>query len=491
MDHEYHNQGKTPEDCDAPACPSADPPPPPPKARKGMDLTEGAISKVLIVFSLPIVLQMSIQPVYGIIDSVFIARLGPDSFTAVTNAGTIQMLVILLAAGLANGVTSYVSRLVGAGKLEEADNAATHSMIMMIVFSFAIMAVFVPLGPSFMEFLGLERALVPEAEDYIDVILYGNISIMFFLIGSNILRGEGDANTPLVIALFSVGLNVVLDPILIFGPEDEVFGYRIGWFGLGVYGGALATVISRVLGCLLLVWYLKRGGHVWTFTLRNYSFTPKHFAEVLRVGFPMLLVNLSAWAASLVFLRVLNPYDGAVVAWGMGTKLDHLAILPAIGLMLGVVSMVGQNYGAGRIGRVKRTALVGGFYAAGFALVSALVYLVFPGFWVSLFNKTGDPVIRELGVGFIHIVAITYIFVAQAFVLGGVFQGLGKGMQPLAITVTRFIVVAIPLALVLPPRIGPMGAWWAIAASHVVGGLMAVAWLLLELRGLGDEKSGD
>lgn len=447
-----------------------------------MDLTTGNIARVLIIFSLPIVLQFSLQPLYGVIDRIFIAQLGHEAFKAVINASVIQALVIMLSAGLANGVTSYVARLVGRGELAEADNAATHAMIIMVIFSALFILVFYPFEGQFLRMLGVTPELMGRAHDFIKVITLGNVTIMFTLVGSNVLRGEGDSRTPLIISVVTVVINLVIAPLLIFGPGDELFGLKLGWLGLDVMGGSLATVISRGLGCLMLIGYLLTGRSVWTFTLKNFRWCPRHMVEILRVGLPMLFVNLSSWIASLVFLRVLNPHHGAVEAFGMGTQLDMLAVLPMIGLMLGVVAMVGQNYGAGNINRARRSAWTGALYAVVFSGLMGAVFIIFPDFFVSLFNKEGDPGIRMLSLRYIYIVGPSYLFVALVFVLGGAFQGLGKGMPPLVMTVTRFIVISIPIAVVLTRIIGPTGAWIAAAASHVAGGLIAVVWMSIEFR---------
>lgn len=458
-----------------------------------MDLTQGPVARSLIVFSIPIIAQMSIQPLFALIDRIFIAQLGPEKFNAVVNAAVLQMLVIMLSAGLANGVTSYVARLVGRGELGEADNAAQHSLLLMLILSGLFIAVFYPLHADFFRLLNMDEAYQGPAHDYIKVIILGNLTIMFSLIGANILRGEGDSKTPFWLALISVLVTLVLAPPLIFARDQEVFGLSIGWLGWGVFGGALAIVIGRGVGCLLLIGHLLRGKSVWTFSFKNFRWRPRHIIEILRVGFPMLLVNLSAWLASLVFLRVLNENPAAVVAFGMGAQLDMLAILPMIGLMLGVVAMVGQNYGSGNLDRAERASWIGALYAAVFCAGMGAVFMLFPDFWIGLFNKEPEPelagLINRLGRNYIFIVSLTYALVAQVFVLGGAFQGLGKGLPPLIITAIRFLLVAIPLVLLLPRWFGPTGAWLAIAVSHAVGGVISIVWMKIEFRGRRQELS--
>lgn len=453
-----------------------------PGPHAGLDLTQGGIAKTLLIFSLPIVLQMSIQPLYGIVDRVFIGHLGPASFNAVTNAGVLMMLVINLSAGLANGVTSYVARLVGQGDLKEADNAAVHAMIIMLIFSALFILIFYPFDRALFRVLGVPPEVIPEAHNFIKVIILGNITIMFGLVGANVLRGEGDAITPLVIGVVTVGINLALAPVLIFKPEEHLFGYHPGHFGLGVMGGSLATVLSRGAGCAALIIYLLRGRNVWTFSLKNFHWHPRHLLEILRVGFPMLLVNLSAWVTSLVYLWVLNKDPNAVVAFGIGVQLDMLAVLPMIGLSIAVVAMVGQNYGAGKLDRAERAAWIGALYAGGFSGLMGLSAILFPSAWISLFNPGGNAEITRLSTQYIYIVGLTYAFVAQAFVLGAAFQGLGKGMPPLIITVTRLILVSIPILLILPRYLGPAGAFAANATSQTVGGVMAIIWISLEFR---------
>jgi len=455
---------------------------PPGRRGSGMDLTTGKISKVLLIFSLPIIGQMSIQPLFQVMDRIFIGQIGPEAFKAVTNAAVLQMLVIMLSAGIANGVTSYVSRLVGSGDYAEADNAANHAILLILGISVLYIALAYPFDRAFFAMLELEPALIGQAHDYIKVIILGNITIMFSLIGANILRGEGNSTTPFWLAFIAIAINLVLDPLLMFGPEDSVFGFHIGWLGMGVMGASTATVIGRGVSVVLLILYLLKGKSIWTFSLKNFHWNPQHIVEILRVGFPMLLVNLCVWIANIVFLRILNPIRGAAVAYGMGIQFDMLAILPMIGLMLGVVSMVGQNYGAGDLDRARRSAWIGSIYGALFSLGIGIIYILFPDFWVSLFNKEGDPVIQQLGREYIYIVGLTYTFVSQVFVLGGAFQGLGKGMPPLIITAVRFLAVAIPLTIILTRYMGATGAWIAIAASHVVGGIFAIAWIAIEFR---------
>ncbi len=457
----------------------------PPRGR-GMDLTRGSIPVVLLLFSAPIIGQMAIQPLFGILDRVFIAQLGPEAFSAVVNAANLQMFIIMMATGLATGVTSYVARLIGKGEYNEADNAAMHAIILMAILSISATVILLPLNRHYFRVLKMDESMIETAHDFIKIILVGNVTIMFSLIGANILRGEGNSVAPFVLAVISLSINLVLAPLLIFGPEDRIFGLHLGWLGMGVMGGALATVIGRGVGCVLLIFYLKRGKTNWTLSFCNYHWHPRHVIEILRVGVPMMGRNMSAWFATMIFLRVLNQYEGATAAYGMGAQLDMLAVLPMIGLMLGVVSMVGQNYGAGNLSRAKRSAWTGGFFAAVFSGAMGMVFICFPEFFIGLFNRTEDPVLYQVisgyGLEYIGIVGFTYVFVSQVFVLGGAFQGLGKGLPPLIITLARFIFVAIPLVTVLHHSIGPAGAWVAIASSHVVGGVFAVAWVWWEFK---------
>ena len=457
--------------------------PPPPRAPgPGQDLTQGPIAATLLWFSLPIVLQMSIQPLYGAIDNIFIGHISKQAMAGVTLAGSLVFLTIALSAALGSGSTSYIARLSGAGQRAEADNAAHHSLILMLVATGLLILVLVPQAELFFRLLGADPVILPLALSYALPLLYGSIFILFNMMGAAILRAEGNSRTPLTIAVVTVLGNLVLAPPLIFARGQEViWGLKLGYFGLGVFGAALATLIARVMGCLMLLVYVAQGNSVWTLSWKNFHWRPRHFLEILRVGAPQMVVGLTGAAVILTFMRLLTRFGvEAVAVYGVGAQLDSLAILPMFGLMIGMIGMVGQNLGAGRLDRVKRAVWVASLITAGFTGVMGAVFILVPHFWIGLFNR--DPQILQLGESYLRIVSFTYIPVGVAFVIGGAFQGLGKGMPWLWITIIRFLGVSIPLALILSPSLGATGAWVAIASAHVVAGILSVLWILREFR---------
>jgi len=448
----------------------------------GQDLTQGPIARTLIRFAFPIVLQMSIQPLYGTIDSIFIGHISKQAMASVTLANSLVFLTIALSAALGAGSTSYIARLIGAGRREEAENAAHHSLLLMAVATGLIVLAFAPLADRFFRLLGADPAVLPLSLGYARPLLYGSIFILFNMMGAGILRAEGNSRTPLTIAIVTVLTNLALAPPLIFARGQEVvWGLKLGYFGLGVFGAAMATLLARVMGCVMLLLYIGQGRSVWTLSLKNFHWHPRHFLEILRVGAPQMAVHLTAVTVVMVYLRVLNRFGvEAVAVYGVGAQLDGLAILPMFGLMIGMIGMVGQNLGAGRLDRVKRAVWVACLITAVFTGVMGAIFILFPKFWVGMFNQ--DPQILDLGRNYLHIVSFTYIPVGIAFVLGGAFQGMGKGMPWLWITLIRFLGVSIPLALILSPSLGPLGAWIGIASAHVAAGILAVIWILHEFR---------
>ena len=448
----------------------------------GQDLTQGPIARTLLWFSLPIVLQMSIQPLYGTIDSIFIGHVSKQSMAAVTLANSLVFLTIALSAALGSGSTSYIARLIGAGQHEEADNAAHHSILLMILATGLIVLSLAPQAARILRLLGADPAILPLSLHYALPLLYGSIFILFNMMGAGILRAEGNSRTPLTIAIVTVLTNLVLAPPLIFARGQEViWGLKIGFFGLGIFGAALATLLARVMGCFMLLQFIGRGRSVWSLSWKNFRWHPRHFLEILRVGAPQMVVLLTSAAVSMTYMRVLTRFGvEAVAVYGVGAQLDGLAILPMFGLMIGMIGMVGQNLGAGRLDRVKRAAWVACLLTALFTGLMGAVFILFPKFWIGMFNQ--DPKILELGRNYLHIVSFTYIPVGVAFVLGGTFQGLGKGMPWLWITLVRFLGVSIPLALILSPHLGPLGAWIGIASAHVAAGILSVFWIWLEFR---------
>ena len=182
----------------------------------GQDLTQGPVARTLLRFSLPIVLQMSIQPLYGTIDSIFIGHISKQAMAGVTLANSLVFLTIALSAALGAGTTSYLARLIGSGQREEAGNAAHHSILLMVFATGLIVLAFAPLAARFFRLLGADSAILPLSLRYARPLLYGSIFILFNMMGAGILRAEGNSRTPLTIAIVTVISNLVLAPPLIF-----------------------------------------------------------------------------------------------------------------------------------------------------------------------------------------------------------------------------------------------------------------------------------
>ncbi|MFH1789014.1 MAG: MATE family efflux transporter [Candidatus Altiarchaeota archaeon] len=268
---------------------------------------------------------------------------------------------------------------------------------------------------------------------------------------------------PMYAMASSAVLNIILDPLFIFT------------FGWGVKGAAIATVLARAIALVIIIAYFISDKTWIKLKLHWFSFKRDYVKGIFAVGVPSSLSNLSM-SVGMFLLTVIVAGFGteALAAYGIGFRLDSLAILPALGVSVAVVSLIGQNVGAGRYKRAKEMTFKAGFMATAIMSCIGFVFFMFPEVIVSLFS--GDPLVVSYGVSFLRIVPLSYVVVGVTMAISGAFLGSGHAVPSLAINVLRVIVINVPLAYLLSLRLGVAGVWWGILASSLAASAIAVVW---------------
>ena len=440
-----------------------------PPLKRGRDLTQGSILKNIWVLAVPMMLGNLLQTTFNVVDTIFVGRLGPEAVAAVTMSGTILFTIMSLLFGLAMATTAMIARAIGAKDQERANNVAMQTLLLGGIFSALLVLLGVSLARPFLNLLGPEPDVLELGASYLRVQFFG-IGSMFYLFMINaILRGAGDALTPMKILGFSTLLNIGLDPLLIFGP----------WIfpELGVVGAALATVIARSVGVVIGLYVLFKGNSAIQVSWAKTKISFATMWTMIKIGFPSSIdANLRS-ISGLFLMGIVSGFGTlAVAAFGISMRIDFVIMIPGFGLASATATLVGQNLGAKEPKRAEKTAWAStGLYILISAVVGLLLFLFAEGA-ISIFNPT--PGVVVIGAEILRIKAVGYIFFALSTILARTLGGAGDTLSPMIMTALSVFAVMIPLALVLPRvgELGMTGVWLAIVISMVGQALITALW---------------
>lgn len=429
----------------------------------GRDLTEGSVYKAIAVTSLPMIVAFSLQSAFNIVDAYFVGKISADALAAVSVSFPIVFLLISLSVGVGVGATSLIARFIGSKKLGEAGQVAEHALVIALVLA-ALFTVSGLLSAGLLfDLMGVSETVKQLGLEYINVILIGSTIMLLVMVGNGILRGEGEMVMPMIIMASSAVLNIILDPILIF---------TLGW---GVRGAAIATVLARATGLLVLVVYFLLDKPWVKIRFSKFRFNLDYVRGIFSVGLPSSLSNVSMSVGMFVLMAILASFGTeALAAFGVGFRLDSLALLPAIGVSTAVVTLVGQNVGAGKYRRAEELAFKAGFLATAFMIVIGAVFMLNAESIVKAFNT--DQLVVEYGVSFLTVIPLSYLIVGFSIIISRAFLGSGHALPALALSILRAIVLNSVLAYMLSRYMGVTGVWIGIVVSSITVSLLAIIW---------------
>ncbi|MCP4724447.1 MAG: MATE family efflux transporter [bacterium] len=440
-----------------------------PPAHFSNQLLSGGITKNIITLALPILAANIIANAYYIIDMIFVGRLGPEALAAVSMGGILMSFTWTMLVGLAIGTSSFIARYYGAKDVKMVTNIARHSILIAVVIA-AVLAAYGLFGsePS-LKLLGAEGEVLRLGTSYTKIVFCGSFFLMLLFVVNSMFRGTGDTRTPMITLGISSIINIILDPLLIFG---------LGPFPqLGVTGAAIATVIGQGIGAVMNLIILYKGFS--RITIRSWRFKPELslMKSVIKVALPGSIQTLIQTASGLVIMRLVTAYGTiAVAAYGIGLRLDLMVMLPGWALGAAVATVLGQNLGAKQPDRAGRA----GWHGVRIYFVMLIVLCC--GLWfgakyvITAFNS--DPGVISIGVEYIRTVSIGYLFLSVALILTMSMNGAGYTFVPMIIVFAAVIGYRIPLALFasITLDMGTRGLWYAISTSIFVHALLAAIW---------------
>lgn len=451
--------------------------------QRRIDLTQGSILRNLYKLALPIMAGMFLQTLFNIVDTLFVSRLGGVALAAVSLHLPIFFLLLAIGNSVAVGTSSLIARSLGAKDYKTAELTAQQSIILSIILAIIATITGIIATPFIFMATGAQGTLLTYAIGYNTIIFAGNIFFFTYSAFDGILRGEGDMRTSMINLAIATACNIILDPIFIFGfgPIPK----------MGVYGAALATVISRAIGLYFVVSHFAKGKSSISFKFRK-IWNLYIIKKIFIVGLPASVSQGMLSISLFIYNRVaMNFSENAVAALGLGFRVDSLAFLPGLGISVATITLIGQNFGAGRMDRVKQA-----YFAAvnnAFILMGGmgLIFYLFPGTILQIFGP--DPEVSLHATQYLKTIPLFYGFLGIGFISASAFQGLGEGYPGLVINFIRIGVIGIPMAYFLSYYIGlgSNGVWWAIALSDLTFGLVGCVWFVRRLLAINAEMKID
>jgi putative MATE family efflux protein len=440
---------------------------------KELEFTSGPIGRAIVLLAIPMVLEMVMESVFALTDAFFVSRLGTD---AVATVGlTEAMISILFAVAIGSGMatTAMVARRIGEKDTAGARVAAAQSIILGLLLTVVVALPGVVFARDLLRLMGGTPELIASGHGYTRVLFGGSATIMLLFLLNAVFRGAGDAAIAMRVLWIANGVNIVLDPCLIFGlgPFPE----------LGVTGAAVATTIGRGVGVAIQFWVLFRGSSRIHLIRSDFSPRPKIILRLFQLsvgGILQILIGTTSW---VVLVAIIGRFGSAAVAgYTLAIRLIIFTILPAWGLANAAATLVGQNLGAGKPDRAEISVWLTGLYNMYFLLAVAALFIAGARPLIAIFSV--EPEVLRYGVACLRWVSYGYPFYAWGMVMEQAFNGAGDTYTPTIINLFSYWVFQLPFAYLMAHSagFGPTGVFVAITAAE---SLLAVAALLVFRRG--------
>ncbi len=440
--------------------------------KKSNNLTEGSIFKTLIALSVPIIFANILQTAYQLTDIFWVGRLGTNAVAAVSISFPIIFLVISLGVGLAIAGTILVSQSKGKESREEVDHITSQTLLIAVPVSIFLATVGFVSSPFLIHLMGAEKAVFSEAVSYIQISFIGIVFMFIYMVFQSLMRGVGEVKIPMYIVLGSFLLNLILDPLFIFG-YGAVHSF-------GVSGAAVASIISQGLAAGIGISLLLKGKYQIQLHTNDLKPDWSLIKKMFKIGFPAS-IELSTRALGMTVMTILVATFGtlALAAYGIGSKVLSLVIIPAMGLSMATSTLVGQNIGAGKTKRVEKIVKLSTALGFAFLTIVGILVFVFARQISAVFIPGEADTIQSVAL-FVKIMALTFGFVGIQMSINGFFRGSGKTMVSMVLSVISLWVLRFPIAYVLSmhTHLAEVGIWIAFPVANVLAAFIAVAWFM-------------
>ncbi len=426
------------------------------------------VPKLLITMSLPMIISMLVQALYNIVDSIFVAQLNENALTAVSLAFPIQNLMIAVAAGTGVGINALLSKSLGEKQYDTANSIARNGILLGVLSSlaFAVLGIFG--SRFFFEVQTKDAQIIEYGTQYMSVITIASVGVFLQITFERLMQSTGKTIFNMIIQGSGAIINIILDPILIFG-----------WFGLpamGVTGAALATVIGQVIAAGLGVFFNWRYNKEIHVTFKDFRPCGKTIGNIYKIGIPSIIMQSIGSLTTFGMNNILLMFSStAATVFGVYFKLQSFIFMPVFGLTNGMIPIVAYNYGARNKKRIYQTLKLSIAIAVGFMIVGMVVFQTIPATLLGFFEASEHML--EIGVPALRAISLSFVFAGFCIVSSSMFQALGNGVYSMLMSFARQIIVILPVAFVFAKLFGLNMVWYAYPIAEVVSVIMCIFML--------------
>ncbi|MEO5906190.1 MAG: MATE family efflux transporter [Saprospiraceae bacterium] len=431
------------------------------------EYTTGSIDRAIFLLSVPMVLEMVMEGLFAIVDIFFVSKLGIEATATVGLTEVVISQVIALALGLSMATTAMVARRIGEKDREGANIAAMQAIFIGIIVCAVIAVIFYFTSDDILRFMGGSEELIKVGNGYTRILLTGSSTLFFLFLLNAIFRGAGNASIAMRTLLLANGVNIILDPLLIFGigPFPE----------MGVTGAAVATTTGRGIGVCYQVYHLVNGKSLIHLQRRHLVWVGDIIRKLIKVSSTGVLQFAIATASWLFVLRIIALFgDAAVAGYSIGIRIIIFTILPAWGMAAAAATLVGQNLGAMQPERAEKSVWRSAFFNMIFLTSISIIFFFFAPDIIPFFTQVPEVIYH--GIICLRIICLGYVFYAYGMVIGQAFNGAGDTVTPSLINFIAFWILQIPLCYTFAKLLnwGPVGVYWGIAISESMLAVIAV-----------------
>lgn len=441
---------------------------------RSQQLGKEPVGALLLRFSVPAIVGMLVQALYNVVDRIFVGNgVGALGIAGITVVFPVMLVIMAFSMLIGLGATALISIKLGEGNKQEAEQIVSTAVVMLVLVSAVISALGLIFLDPLVRLLGASEGVAPYARQYLSVILWGTVFQTVSFGMNNFIRAEGNPKRAMGTMLIGAILNTILDPIFIF------------WFGWGVTGAAVATVISHIVSCIWVLSYFISQKSDLRVRFKSLRVEASVLMKIVAIGFAPCSMQLAASLINLILNQQLLQYGGDIAISGMGIvfSINTIFMMPIFGINQGLQPIIGYNFGARHFNRVREALRLGLFGATGLVTLGWLVTRLFPTTLISMFGR-GDVQLLDMGRHAMRLALLVFPVVGVQVVGSGYFQAVGKPKKAALLSLSRQLLLLVPALLIVPRFLGLSGVFLSMPLADLAASLITAVLLVRELRDL-------